>query len=94
MRDYGQGIPEAELPFVKEKFYKGSSKQRGSGIGLAVTDEIVSLHGGTLDIASTLGAGTTVTVTLPAAEAEEALGITGAIPKIPDNPYTPEGDNT
>ena len=93
VRDYGQGIPEAELPFVKEKFYKGSSKQRGSGIGLAVTDEIVSLHGGTLDIASTLGAGTTVTVTLPAAEAEEALGITGAIPKVPDNPYTPEGDN-
>ena len=92
VRDYGAGIPEAELPFVKEKFYKGSSKQRGSGIGLAVTDEIVSLHGGTLDIASTLGAGTTVTVTLPAAEAEKALGITGAIPKIPDNPYSPEGD--
>ena len=52
VRDYGQGIPEAELPFVKEKFYKGSSKQRGSGIGLAVTEEIVSMHGGTLDIAS------------------------------------------
>lgn len=91
VRDYGAGIPEAELPFVKEKFYKGSSKQRGSGIGLAVTDEIVTLHGGTLDIASTLGAGTTVTITLPAAEAEEALGITGALPKIPDHPY--EGDN-
>ena len=93
VRDYGQGIPEAELPFVREKFYKGSSKQRGSGIGLAVTDEIVTLHGGTLDIASTLGAGTTVTVTLPAAEAEEALGITGAIPKIPDTPFDPEGEN-
>ncbi len=84
VRDYGAGIPEAELPFVKEKFYKGSSKQRGSGIGLAVTDEIVKLHSGRLDIASTLGAGTTVTVTLPAAEAEEALGITGALPKLPD----------
>nr|WP_297174555.1 HAMP domain-containing sensor histidine kinase [uncultured Agathobaculum sp.] len=92
VRDYGQGIPEAELPFVKEKFYKGSSKQRGSGIGLAVTDEIVSLHGGTLLIASTLGAGTTVTVTLPAAEAEEALGITGAIPKAPDTPFHSEGE--
>ena len=78
VRDYGQGIPEAELPFVKEKFYKGSSKQRGSGIGLAVTEEIVVLHGGTLDIASAVGEGTTVTVTLPSAKAEEALGITGA----------------
>ena len=55
-----------------------------------MTDEIVVLHGGTLDIASTLGAGTTVTITLPAAEAEEALGITGAIPKVPETPYTPE----
>ena len=38
VRDYGPGIPEAELPFVKQKFYKGSSKARGSGIGLAVCD--------------------------------------------------------
>lgn len=88
VRDYGQGIPESELPFVKEKFYKGSSKQRGSGIGLAVTDEIVAMHGGTLSIASELGAGTTVTVTLPSAKAEEALGITGAIPRVPETPYT------
>ena len=86
VRDYGQGIPEAELPFVKEKFYKGSSKQRGSGIGLAVTEEIVTLHGGTLDIASTVGEGTTVTVTLPSAKAEEALGITGAPPKTEEEP--------
>lgn len=81
VRDYGQGIPEAELPFVKEKFYKGSSKQRGSGIGLAVTEEIVTLHGGTIDIASTVGEGTTVTVTLPSAKAEQALGITGTPPR-------------
>ncbi len=81
VKDYGAGIPESELPFVKEKFYKGSSKQRGSGIGLAVTDEIVGLHGGTLDINSTMGAGTTVTVSIPAADAEEDLGITGSAPK-------------
>ena len=86
VRDYGQGIPEAELPFVKEKFYKGSSKQRGSGIGLAVTEEIVALHGGTLDIASTVGEGTTVTVTLPSAKAEEALGITGAPSRTEEEP--------
>ena len=93
VRDYGQGIPEAELPFVKEKFYKGSSKQRGSGIGLAVTEEIVSMHGGTLDIASEVGKGTTVTVTLPSAKSEEALGITGAIPKASETPFT-EGEHS
>lgn len=65
VRDWGAGIPEAELPFVKEKFYKGSSKQRGSGIGLAVTEEIVKLHGGVLDIESRVGDGTLVTITLP-----------------------------
>ena len=93
VRDYGQGIPEAELPFVKEKFYKGSSKQRGSGIGLAVTEEIVSMHGGTLDIASEVGKGTTVTVTMPSAKSEEALGITGAIPKASETPFT-EGEHS
>ncbi len=68
VRDWGIGIPEDELPFVKEKFYKGSSKQRGSGIGLAVTDEIVRMHGGTLNIASKVGEGTSVTITLPLAD--------------------------
>ena len=67
VRDYGHGIPEAELPHVKEKFYKGSSKNRGTGIGLAVCDEIVTRHGGTLDIANAPGkeGGCQVTVTLP-----------------------------
>ena len=65
IRDYGPGIPEEELPHVKYKFYKGSSKARGSGIGLAVVDEITKALGGTADITSTLGQGTTVTITLP-----------------------------
>ena len=68
VRDYGPGIPEAELPFVKQKFYKGSSKARGSGIGLAVCDEIIRLHGGTLDIANAEGGGTVVTIRLPEKE--------------------------
>lgn len=50
VRDYGPGIPAEELPNVKYKFYKGSSTARGSGIGLAVCDEIVSRHNGTLTI--------------------------------------------
>ena len=63
--DHGQGIAPGDLPHVKEKFYKGRTNRPGSGIGLAVSDEIVSLHGGTLDIESILGKGTSVTVTLP-----------------------------
>jgi signal transduction histidine kinase len=66
VRDYGPGIPEAELPFVKQKFYKGTSKARGSGIGLAVCDEIVNLHGGTFTIGNAEGGGAVVTIRLPA----------------------------
>ncbi len=65
VRDFGPGIPIAELPYVKQKFYKGSSKARGSGIGLAVCDEIMRLHNGTFDIANADGGGTVVTMTLP-----------------------------
>lgn len=65
VRDFGPGIPEDEIPHVKEKFYKGSSKERGSGIGLAVCDEIVRLHDGILTIENAQGGGTLVTVMLP-----------------------------
>ena len=71
IRDYGAGIPEDELPYVKVKFYKGKSKAQGSGIGLAVSDEIVNLHGGELNISSEVGKGTEVTITLPIKETEE-----------------------
>ena len=64
-RDYGSGIPEDELPHVKEKFYKGSSKNRGTGIGLAVCDEIITRHNGTLDIRNAEGGGCIVTISLP-----------------------------
>lgn len=63
--DHGEGISEDDLPFVKQMFYKGHSQKRGSGIGLGVADEIIKRHSGTLDIQSTLGEGTTVTITLP-----------------------------
>ena len=65
VRDHGRGIPEAELPHVKEKFYKGSSRNRGTGIGLAVCDEIVTRHGGELKVENAEGGGCRVTVTLP-----------------------------
>ena len=68
IRDYGPGIPEDEIPLVKKKFYKGSSKARGTGIGLAVCDEIVAMHGGELILSNAPEGGTLVTVTLPAAQ--------------------------
>ena len=68
IRDYGPGIPEDEIPLVKKKFYKGSSKARGSGIGLAVCDEIVQMHGGELLLSNAEGGGTLVTVKLPAVQ--------------------------
>lgn len=65
IRDYGPGIPEDEIPLVKRKFYKGSSKARGSGIGLAVCDEIVQMHGGQLILENAPDGGTLVTIQLP-----------------------------
>lgn len=64
--DTGCGIKESDLPKVKTKFYKANHTRRGSGIGLAVADEIISMHGGQLSIYSAgEGKGTTVTITLP-----------------------------
>ena len=68
IRDYGHGIPENELPRVKERFYKGSSKVRGTGIGLSISDEIIRMHGGTLELANADGGGAIVTVMLPTAQ--------------------------
>ena len=68
IRDFGPGIPDEELPHVKMKFYKGSSKARGSGIGLAVCEEIVSMHGGSLTLENADGGGTLVTISIPDGE--------------------------
>jgi len=68
IRDYGPGIPEDELPLVKKKFYKGNSKVRGTGIGLAVCDDIVAMHGGTLELENASGGGTLVTLRLPSSQ--------------------------
>ena len=68
IRDFGSGIPEDELPLVKKKFYKGSSKARGTGIGLAVCDEIVQMHGGQLQLENAPEGGTLVTVRIPASQ--------------------------
>lgn len=63
--DTGCGISEEDLPNVKKKFYKANLQVRGSGIGLAVVDEIVKLHNGIFEINSVEDVGTTVTVIFP-----------------------------
>ncbi len=63
--DTGCGIPAKDLDHVKEKFFQADTKVRGSGIGLAVADEIIKSHNGLIFLESTEGEGTTVTVVLP-----------------------------
>ncbi|HTU17679.1 MAG TPA: ATP-binding protein [Gemmataceae bacterium] len=71
VRDTGTGIPPQDLPKVFERFYRADKSRqraqgdRGSGLGLSICQAIVHSYGGQISIASTLGKGTTVTVTLP-----------------------------
>ncbi len=83
VKDTGVGIPAQDIDRVKEKFYKANKTVRGSGIGLAVADEIVKQHDGLLFIESTENVGTTVTIVIPiyeesiAEEAQEEKAETG-----------------
>jgi len=67
--DSGTGIPEAELPHLFERFHRvqgaNGRSYEGTGIGLAMVQELVKLHGGTVAVGSCLGAGSTFTVSLP-----------------------------
>jgi signal transduction histidine kinase len=67
--DTGIGISSEEIEHVFTRFYRASNAMAGAvpgtGLGLAITKDIVGRHGGHIDVASKLGAGTTVTVTLP-----------------------------
>jgi len=71
--DSGCGISPEDLPRIKQKFYKANLTRRGSGIGLAVADEIVSSHHGSLEVGSVLGEGTTVTIRVPNVKKFEQL---------------------
>lgn len=64
--DTGCGIPMEHLPNIKKKFYKANQTVRGSGIGLALADEIITLHQGTLEVESQENVGTAVTIKIPA----------------------------
>jgi PAS domain S-box-containing protein len=69
VQDTGTGIPSEELPHLFERFYQVRGAQarthEGSGIGLALVHELIRLHGGTVDVSSTVGQGTCFTITIP-----------------------------
>jgi signal transduction histidine kinase len=62
--DTGSGIPADQLPHIFDRFYRGD-QSRGSGLGLTIARDLVRAHGGDIEAASTLGAGTILTVRLP-----------------------------
>ena len=70
VHDEGAGIPAEILPRVREAFFTTREAHGGTGLGLHVSQAIVTAHGGTLELTSKPGVGTEATVTLPA-EAEE-----------------------
>ena len=69
--DSGCGISPEDLPMIKTKFFKANHTRRGMGIGLAVVNEIITMHNGTIDIESTPNVGTTVIITIPINNPEE-----------------------
>lgn len=78
--DTGVGVPEHEMPRLFERFYRventRSRSNEGSGIGLALVQELVQLHGGTIEASSTEGQGTTFTIRLPFGDAHLPPGTT------------------
>ncbi|WP_346889353.1 HAMP domain-containing sensor histidine kinase [Clostridium sp. UBA1056] len=68
IKDHGYGISKEDLPHVKEKFYKGRNINASNGIGLSICDEIITQHGGILEIKSGLQKGTEVIIMLPKGE--------------------------
>jgi PAS domain S-box-containing protein len=69
VRDTGTGVPAEEIPRLFERFHRVENARRrtheGSGIGLALVQELVNLHGGSISAASEVGRGTTFTISIP-----------------------------
>jgi signal transduction histidine kinase len=96
--DTGRGIPAADLDHIFEPFWSTKDKSRGGGLGLATAFAVVQQHGGSLEVASEVGRGTTFEIRLPrcrrpetllpddAATVEDALGGDERILLVDDNP--------
>jgi two-component system sensor histidine kinase MprB len=69
VRDHGPGVPEADLPHIFDRFYRGGNalERTGSGLGLAIVRQVAERHGGTVAAATAPGGGLAVTLTLPGA---------------------------
>jgi signal transduction histidine kinase/HAMP domain-containing protein len=83
VRDTGKGIAGEHLPHLFEKFYRipGESPAGGAGLGLAIVREIITAHGGRIDVASRPGKGTTFTFSLPACPgAHDSAAHQGSMP--------------
>ncbi|MOA24878.1 Alkaline phosphatase synthesis sensor protein PhoR [compost metagenome] len=67
--DMGDGIPDEQLPFIYDRFYRGDrARQRATGstgLGLSIVQKIIHLHGGTIEVASEVGKGTSFRVWIP-----------------------------
>lgn len=68
VEDSGIGISEEDLPKVKERFYKGKNSKSNTGLGLSISEEIVKMHGGSMEIESEVNVGTSIKVRLPLEE--------------------------
>ncbi len=74
--DTGQGVSPEEARRLFDRFFRGSTDERrspGTGLGLSIVKSLVDLHGGTIDVQSTVGRGTTFTVRIPSARGNGAF---------------------
>ena len=69
--DTGCGIPEEHMSRLFEPFFTTKPPEQGTGLGLAVVHQLITAHGGHIDITSQVNEGTTVTLTLPLAEGSD-----------------------
>ncbi|GAB3550026.1 hybrid sensor histidine kinase/response regulator transcription factor [Spirosoma fluminis] len=91
VQDTGAGIPTAKQPYIFDRFYQADAsdtrEQEGTGIGLALTKELVDVHGGTIHLSSQEGVGTLVIVCLPM-QASSSIGADAEQPKLLDRSTT------